>query len=185
MRRSSRSTGRSAQCRDAIDSADSAANDVTAASRRLVSCVEDGDYTNDCSSEFSRVRRAHSEYREGELRFRIAHRAAILLGDTADERAAVFRFVRGMYDSRSSLVHGVGSPFEAGGNNRRTCADNRRLAELIRQAILRLVTLLARGNRDREAMLRRIDESAYSEDRMQDLRRESDWERFLVENGIQ
>jgi hypothetical protein len=42
----------------------------------------------------------------GELRFRLATRAASLLGPTLDERLRLFRFMGRAYDARSVIVHG-------------------------------------------------------------------------------
>lgn len=42
----------------------------------------------------------------GELRFRLATRAASLLGTTLDERVRLFKFMRRAYDARSVIVHG-------------------------------------------------------------------------------
>lgn len=45
----------------------------------------------------------------GEFRFRIATRAAALLGKTLDERLRISKFMRHAYDARSAIVHG-GTP---------------------------------------------------------------------------
>ena len=55
-------TNASPQCRDARDEAEDARESLSSAARRLVSCAEDSDLTEDCSSEFSRARSAHSEF---------------------------------------------------------------------------------------------------------------------------
>ena len=47
----------------------------------------------------------------GELRFRLATRAAFLLGTTPAERVRLFKFMRCAYDARSVIVHG-GVPSE-------------------------------------------------------------------------
>lgn len=49
-------------CRDAWDRASSAADDVSSYANRLKKCVDAGDYTEDCSNEFRRVKNAHSDY---------------------------------------------------------------------------------------------------------------------------
>ncbi len=51
---------------------------------------------------------------EGELKFRIAQRGALLLGAEASERRRVFKLLRRAYDARSALVHGGESPFLTG-----------------------------------------------------------------------
>lgn len=55
-------SGATSECRDAYDRAEAAADDVVSYARRLISCVEGSDLRDDCSSEFSRLRSAHSDY---------------------------------------------------------------------------------------------------------------------------
>ena len=55
-------TGKSSACRDAQGRAESAASELADRSRRLRNCAESQDYSEDCSSEFRRVRSAHSDY---------------------------------------------------------------------------------------------------------------------------
>ena len=50
------------ECEDARDDAESSASDLAYASRQLQHCAEDEDFSDDCSSEFYRVRSAHSDY---------------------------------------------------------------------------------------------------------------------------
>jgi hypothetical protein len=54
--------GYNSDCEDAKSSAESAASDLSSYSRRLQRCAEAGDYSDDCSTEFRRVRSAHSDY---------------------------------------------------------------------------------------------------------------------------
>lgn len=55
---------KSPECRDALSRAENAASDLADYSRRLHSCAESQDFTDDCSSEFRRVRNAHSDYED-------------------------------------------------------------------------------------------------------------------------
>jgi len=57
------STG-SSECRNAKNQAESAASDLANYARRLRNCAEAQDYSDDCSSEFSRARSAHSDYED-------------------------------------------------------------------------------------------------------------------------
>lgn len=43
---------------------------------------------------------------QGELKYRLAHRAAMLIGDDIGDRKYVFEFMQKAYDVRSSIVHG-------------------------------------------------------------------------------
>ena len=54
--------GRSSACRDAQERAESAASELADRARKLRNCAEAQDYSDDCSSEFRRVRSAHSDY---------------------------------------------------------------------------------------------------------------------------
>jgi hypothetical protein len=57
-------SNQSPDCRNAVSRAESAASELADYSRRLRSCAEAQDYTDDCSTEFRRVRRAHSDYED-------------------------------------------------------------------------------------------------------------------------
>ena len=57
-------SGVSPECRDAKIRAESAGSDLADYARRLRSCAEAQDYSDDCSSEFRRTRRAHSDYED-------------------------------------------------------------------------------------------------------------------------
>ena len=54
----------SSECRDAKSRAGSAASDLANYARRLQNCAEAQDYSDDCSSEFSGARSAHSDYED-------------------------------------------------------------------------------------------------------------------------
>lgn len=53
--------GRS-DCSNAQDRATSAASDLSGYARRLQRCADSGDFTDDCSAEFRRVKYAHGDY---------------------------------------------------------------------------------------------------------------------------
>jgi hypothetical protein len=55
-------SGQSSDCRDARSRAESAASELADYARRLQGCAEGQDFTDDCSSEFRRVRNAYSDY---------------------------------------------------------------------------------------------------------------------------
>lgn len=55
-------TGKSSGCRDAQERVESAASELADRSRKLRNCAESQDYSEDCGSEFRRVRNAHSDY---------------------------------------------------------------------------------------------------------------------------
>lgn len=118
---------------------------------------------------------------KGELRFRISLNAALLLGKDPEDRSAIMDFVMDMYDHRSALVHGGRSPFEAGGL---TTVDLARLGDLVREAILRFGVLYIRGQHDRQQVLNEIKQCAFNPAHLEDIRRRSEFEIFLAENGL-
>ena len=60
--RSQQSRSGSSNCRDARSRAENAASDLAQYTRRLQRCAEAQDFDDDCSTEFRRVRNAHSDY---------------------------------------------------------------------------------------------------------------------------
>jgi hypothetical protein len=53
---------KSQDCQDALDQAESNASDLADYSRRLRNCAEAKDFSDDCSSEYRRVKNAASDY---------------------------------------------------------------------------------------------------------------------------
>jgi hypothetical protein len=58
----SSATGARSECRDAKARAESAASELGDYSRRLRNCAEAQDFSDDCDTEFRRVKDAHSDY---------------------------------------------------------------------------------------------------------------------------
>lgn len=54
--------GGSSECRQAKEEATNAASELASYSRRLRSCAESADLSDDCSSEFRRVKNAFGDY---------------------------------------------------------------------------------------------------------------------------
>lgn len=104
-----------------------------------------------------------SPAKEGELRFRIAQRAAILLGKTADDRISIKDFLVDIYDTRSGLVHAGESPFLPSAKKKLTSEDLARLGDYVRQAILRLFILHWRGETNKDRMQSLLDRCALDE----------------------
>ena len=53
---------KSPTCQDAQDRAESAASELADRARKLRNCAESQDYTDECDTEFRRVRSAHGDY---------------------------------------------------------------------------------------------------------------------------
>jgi len=115
---------------------------------------------------------------EGELRFRIALRGAMLLGDDPESKRRIFNLFKRAYDARSSLVHGNESPFQTG---KFTHSELTELGSEIRVAVLRLLALHMRGHRKRDETLAWIDDSAFSAERHRQLLDDSNFEKYLAE----
>lgn len=62
--KSSRRSGKSRECRDALQRAEDAAQELASSTRSLLDCVESEDFEDDCSSEFTRVRSDHDDYED-------------------------------------------------------------------------------------------------------------------------
>lgn len=122
-----------------------------------------------------------SPTREGELRFRIAQRAAVLLGKTATERVFIRDFILRIYDARSKLVHSGESPFLATDKKKITDEDLTRLADYVRQAILRLFTLHWRGETEKDKVQALLDRCALDQSALDKLLSDSDFDSALTE----
>ena len=120
-----------------------------------------------------------SPAKEGEHRFRISQRAAILLGGSNQERKDIFAFIRNAYDARSRLVHEGVSPFILGPLNE---DELPKLGDYVREAILRIITLVARGEKDKEKFQKELDQAALDQDLSEKIRSQSEIENFLRES---
>ncbi|MFZ3084418.1 hypothetical protein [Rhodoferax ferrireducens] len=58
------SSGKSEECRDSLSQAESAASELADYARKLRNCAEAQDFGDDCSTEFRRVKDAHSDYED-------------------------------------------------------------------------------------------------------------------------
>ncbi|MBX3301764.1 MAG: hypothetical protein KF693_06080 [Nitrospira sp.] len=127
--------------------------------------------------------------KDGELRFRIAQRAALLLGKEACHREQLARFLRRLYDGRSQILHlGISAfnPPEALKQNRKdltilTDSDLIQLGDLVRQAILRTLTLVWRQKNERDEMNSTLDKAALNESVRNEIFQLSDFEQALKE----
>jgi hypothetical protein len=119
-----------------------------------------------------------------EISFRTSLSAGLLLGTSRAEARDIFTFIQRMYAARSSLVHGGENPFNDPSANRRLTAEHiRRLAEHVRDAIVRMTALYLRGefDRDRAQVLRAIQDAIFDEEGRAALRDRSDLDRALME----
>jgi hypothetical protein len=122
-----------------------------------------------------------SPQHEGELRYRISQGTAIILGADGKTRKDIFQFVRRMYDARSRLVHGGTSPIEDGTVKGEDIAQ---VGDYVRQAILRFLTLYARGETKRNAVLEEISLAILDPEKAVGLRDKSDLDKYLKEVGF-
>lgn len=122
-----------------------------------------------------------SPSRESELRFRIAQRAAILLGKTAPERESIRDFILRVYDARSGLVHAGESPFSVAAKKKLSEEDLVRLADYVRQAVLRCFLLRWRGESEKEKVQTLLDKCALDGLSLGELHSKSDFEAAISE----
>jgi hypothetical protein len=122
-----------------------------------------------------------SPSRESELRFRIAQRAAILLGKTAPERESIRDFILRVYDARSGLVHAGESPFSTAAKKKLSDEDLVRLADYVRQAVLRFFLLRWRGESEKEKVQTLLDKCALDGLSLGELHLTSDFEAAISE----
>jgi hypothetical protein len=120
--------------------------------------------------------------REGELRFRIAQRASMLLGKDSRDRKNLMRFFKLVYDARSQLVHSGISAFYPSDHTKSLVKDlkvlnDQQLSDLgdyVRQATLRMLALVWRGRQHREEVNALLDEAALDESIRARMLKESD-----------
>jgi hypothetical protein len=122
-----------------------------------------------------------SPSRESELRFRIAQRAAILLGKTAPEREIIRGFILRVYDARSGLVHAGESPFSTAAKRKLSDEDLVHLADYVRQAVLRCFILRWRGESEKEKVQTLLDKCALDGLLLGKLHATSDFETAISE----
>jgi hypothetical protein len=121
---------------------------------------------------------------ESELTFRIAQRAAILLGKNADDRKTLMKFFKVAYAARSQVVHTGKSAFSKDPSKGvKTLSDQQLndLGDYVRQAVLRVFTLVWRGKQDRDELNALLDESALDERISTKLMADSDFEAAIDE----
>lgn len=128
--------------------------------------------------------------KEGELRFRIAQRAAIFLGKEATDRICLSKFFKILYNARSQILHSGISAFappallKEKDKEKLTVLNNAQLAQLgdlVRQALLRTLILVWRGEASKEGFNSMLDRAALDESVRKELFERSDLELALQE----
>lgn len=84
----------------------------------------------------------------GELKYRLAHRAAMLLGNTPDEKQKIFTFMKKAYDTRSSIVHGVKPrlPNKEDGTKHTLNTYSSEIEKYLRQALNKIIAHICKHN---------------------------------------
>lgn len=113
---------------------------------------------------------------------------ALFLGENRTAARDIAPFIKKIYDARSKIMHRGEDPFSAahGKGAMMTESDLRRLADLVREAILRALTLHARGEYagKREPFLRDLLAAVFDDEKLARVREQSDWEKYLKEKGF-
>ena len=100
---------------------------------------------------------------KSELSHRICQQAAVLLGETPNDRRAVFASLRTMYKNRSKLIHGTYDPEEYRLGKFTTEEQLVEWTSYIRRSILCFIVLFIEGTDTREAILQRLSESSFDD----------------------
>lgn len=104
----------------------------------------------------------------GEFTYRLAHRAASMLGSTFDKRRETFRNVRDAYDLRSQIVHGGSDPKK----RKITNEDVEKVNNYVRISIVEYLNLNKTHN-SKKLILEKIDESLFGETSWDTLQRDA------------
>ncbi|MBE8355691.1 hypothetical protein IQA68_18770, partial [Leptospira interrogans serovar Pomona] len=82
---------------------------------------------------------------QGELKYRLAHRAALFLESDPIKQKEIFKFMKNAYDIRSIFVHGsvskVSFPKKDDGKNMNLNEFEERTREIMRRAIFKVYDL--------------------------------------------
>lgn len=94
----------------------------------------------------------------GEFTYRLAHRAASMLGSTFDRRRVTFEKVKDAYNLRSQIVHGSSNPKKREITNE----DVEKVNNYVRISIVKYLNLNKTHN-SKKLILEKIDESLFGE----------------------
>ena len=94
----------------------------------------------------------------GEFTYRLAHRAASMLGSTFDRRRVTFEKVKDAYNLRSKIVHGSSDPKK----RKITNEDVEKVNNYVRISIVKYLNLNKTHN-SKKLILEKIDESLFGE----------------------
>lgn len=94
---------------------------------------------------------------KGELTYRMAQSASFLIGENAEERKDIYRFVKAMYSRRSALFHGQYDVDAYSDGKFVTDEEIEKLASVIRRSMLKFLVLFLRGNNKPQDVLDRLN----------------------------
>lgn len=119
---------------------------------------------------------AFSPSNVGEITFQLSQSCAEFVGDTSDEKLELFRFVKKMYDKRSSLLHGDHNKYE---KKPVTIDELERFSSIIRRGLLQLVALYVDGEDDHKNIIKLIRDGLFDPDKRNDLKARADIRRAI------
>ena len=119
---------------------------------------------------------AFSPSNVGEITFQLSQFCAEFVGDTSDEKLEIFRFVKKMYDKRSSLLHGDHNKYE---KHPVTIDELERFSSIIRRGLLQLVALYVNGEDDHENIIELIRDGLFDPEKRNDLKARADIRRAI------
>ncbi|MFH2211585.1 MAG: hypothetical protein ABIJ01_08110 [Pseudomonadota bacterium] len=78
---------------------------------------------------------------QNELTYKLAHRAALLLGTNSSQQKEIFKFINDAYSMRSKVVHGAKSYTKEPRDIEKLSITISRLSELLRESILKMLAI--------------------------------------------
>ena len=115
----------------------------------------------------------------GELNYKISLYASLLISNDAEERIETFKFVKEMYDRRSTLFHGAYDVDRYQQGTFVTNEEAERLASIIRRSILRFLVLYLKGEDSRRNILAELSNGVLDGSLIEKLRIQSDPKVFI------
>ncbi|WP_454061887.1 hypothetical protein [Candidatus Nitrospira salsa] len=148
-----------------------------------------GDFYEDCHKKANRIEQfsnliialeaLYTPSDKGELTFRISQSCSLLLGDNSDSMKNTFEFLKSMFRKRGKLFHGQYSPSTNDPEKFLKSEDLLRLISLVRQSILKFLTLYVSGETDIKKVRKDIENAILDSDFRSEFLEKADFERFL------
>ena len=118
---------------------------------------------------------------KGELTYRMAQSASFLIGENAEERKDIYRFVKAMYSRRSALFHGQYDVDAYSDGKFVTDEEIEKLASVIRRSMLKFLVLFLRGSNKPQDVLDRLNMCMLDPEEARRMSEETDMNTLIEE----